>query len=48
MPFVRRGREAHRSVRERRKRRSAMMRVIEQLIETIEALFYPDRRPPRL
>lgn len=40
MPFVPRERRAHRFLSKRRNRRTAMMRVIEHLIEAIEALLF--------
>jgi hypothetical protein len=45
MPFVPRADEAHRSLKRIRERRKPMLLVIEHLIERIEALFYPARRP---
>jgi hypothetical protein len=47
MPFVPRAAVAHRSRRKFETGERPMMRVIDHLIERIEALFYPDRRPFR-
>jgi hypothetical protein len=44
MPFVRHAHEAHRSANDFRERRPAMLRVIDHLIERIEALIFRDRR----